>query len=165
MRLIITLSLLLLGAGLQVLAEPRRIGDIAVHLPWARELPPVSRTGAAYLSIRNTGTQDDRLLSATSPVAARVELHTHVHAAGMMRMQQVEAVALPAGQQVDFAPGGLHLMLIDLRQPLAAGLDFTLVLNFEHAGSVQVQVEVRKDAPPAHGGHTEIKGSKPLDSK
>jgi hypothetical protein len=149
MRLVITLSMLLLGAALQALAGPHRIGDIVVHQPWARELPPVSHTGAAYLSIHNTGTQADRLLSATSPVAARVEMHSHEHAAGMMRMQQVEAVALPAGQQVDFAPGGLHLMLIDLRRPLAAGQDFTLELNFEHAGSMQVQVEVRKNAPPA----------------
>lgn len=147
MRLVITLSMLLLGAALQAVAGPNRIGDIVVHQPWARELPPVAHTGAAYLSIHNTGTQADRLLSATSPVAARVEMHSHEHAAGMMRMQQVEAVALPAGQQVDFAPGGLHLMLIGLRQPLAAGQDFTLELNFEHAGRVQVQVEVRKNAP------------------
>lgn len=155
MRLVITLSMLLLGAGVQVLAGPQRIGDIDIHQPWARELPPLAHTGAAYLSIHNTGTQADRLLSATSPIAARIEMHKHEHAAGMMRMQHVEAVALPAGQQVDFAPGGLHLMLIDLRQPLAAGQDFTLELNFEHAGSVQVRVEVRKDAPPAHGGHTD----------
>jgi copper(I)-binding protein len=157
MRLIITLSMLLLGPGLQALAGPQRVGDIVVHQPWARELPPVSHTGAAYLSIHNTGTQADRLLSARSPIAARVEVHSHEHAGGMMRMQQVEAVALPAGQQVDFAPGGLHLMLIDLRQPLAAGQNFTLELHFEHAGSVQVQVEVHKNAPPK-------RGSKPLNS-
>lgn len=154
MRLMITLAMFLMAISVPTHADTIQIGDLTVRQPWARELPPVSRTGAAYLSIHNTGREPDRLVSSASPVAARVEIHTHEHAGGMMRMRQVDGVDLPAGQRVDFAPGGLHLMLFDLQQPLLAGEEFAITLEFQRAGTLTVQVSVLKDAPPAsHTGH------------
>lgn len=153
MRLTIALAMLLTAFSLAAAAASDNDGAIRVQQPWARALPPVSRNGAAYLSIHNTGGEPDRLLSAASPAAARVEIHTHEHVGGMMKMRQIDGVDLPAGQRVDFAPGGLHLMLIELRQPLTAGQDFALELEFRHAGRVPVQVRVLQDPPPATGGH------------
>ena len=154
MRFALALATLLVGLTFSSFAARHGAQDILVQQPWARELPPVARTGAVYLGLHNTGDTPDRLVSAVSAVAERVEIHTHEHHGGMMHMRQIDAVDLPAGTQVRFAPGGLHLMLIGLQQPLIAGHSFALTLRFEHAGSVQVQVEVRKDEPPAPAGHT-----------
>lgn len=153
MRDLIAAAMFLLAIATCATAADGRVGPILVQQPWARELPPVSTVAAAYLSVHNSGTQPDRLLAAATPAASRVEIHTHEHSAGMMRMRQIDGVDLLPGQRVSFEPGGLHLMLIDVQRPLIAGQGFALTLTFQHAGSVQVQVEVRKDAPPAPGGH------------
>lgn len=153
MRTMISPAMFLMAITSSAWAGEGHVGPLHVQQPWAREMPPVSRTAAAYLSVHNSGAEQDRLVAATTPVAARVELHTHEHGAGMMRMRQIAGVDLPAGQRVSFEPGGLHMMLVDLQRPLVAGQGFELSLTFERAGSVQVQVQVRKDAPPAPGGH------------
>ncbi len=137
----IAIALLFAGAG-SVLAAEAKLGSLMLEQPWARATPGQAKNGAAYLTIHNAGKADDRLLSAASDVAARVELHNHVNKDGVMQMRQVEAVAVPAGGMTTLKPGGLHVMLMGLKGPLKEGESFPLTLTFEQAGSTTVQVKV-----------------------
>ena len=125
---------------------------------WSRAMPPSAPTGAVYFVLRNPGETDDRLVGAQTPQAGKAELHTHVHKGEMMSMQQVESVAVPAAAQVEFKPGGHHVMMFDMTKPLVAGEQFPLTLRFEKAGEITVEVDVRDDAPASsmageHGHH------------
>lgn len=120
-----------------------RAGEITVTSPWARATPGGIKIGAAYLTLTNRGAAPDRLLSAQTAVAERVELHSTVTDDGMMRMRMAESVAVPPGQTVRFEPAtGLHLMLINLAAPLPQGGSFTLQLTFERAGKIEVPVAI-----------------------
>lgn len=127
-------------------AQDFQRGDLRVVQPWSRAMPVASANGAAYLELDNQGKQADRLLSASTPRAARAELHGHINDNGVMRMREVKGgVEIPAGGQLRFAPGGLHVMLMGLKSPLAAGERFPLTLKFERAGELTVEVAVRKE--------------------
>ena len=94
---------------------------------------------AGYMTIINRGRTADRLLSATSPRAGRIELHTHIRDGQMMRMRPVNGgVEIPAGQTVRFQPGGLHLMIFDVTGRVAEGDAVPITLRFERAGAVEV---------------------------
>ena len=85
----------------------------------------------------------DRLVSASSPAARTTELHTHIREGDVMRMRGVPGIEVPAGQAVTLQPGGLHLMLIGLTQPLNRGETVPVTLVFERAGPVQVALQVQ----------------------
>ena len=122
-------------------------GAIQLEEPWARESPPMVKTGAAYMTLVNTGAETDRLLSAFGDVAETIELHTHLLENNVMKMRKVDAIEVAPGEPTALKPGGLHVMLIGLKKPLVAGQTFPLTLKFEKAGEVPVQVMVRgKDA-------------------
>jgi len=117
------------------------LADVTVTDPWARASILVSRPGAAYLTLRSDA--DDRLLSATTPVADHVMIHaSETGADAVTRMNHLDTLDLPAGQTVRFAPGGMHLMLMDLADKLAEGERFPLTLTFERAGAITVDVPV-----------------------
>jgi copper(I)-binding protein len=120
---------------------------IAVTDVWARPTVQGQTTGGGYLRIQNKGSSGDRLLHARSSVAAGVELHTMTMDGGVMRMRRVESIDIPAAGVVELKPGGLHLMLTGLKEPLSAGTPFPLTLTFEKAGAVEVQGTV---AAPGH---------------
>jgi copper(I)-binding protein len=122
---------------------------IEVADAWAR--PPIgqARNSAAYMTLTNRGAQPDRLIKVTTTAAGKVELHTTVRDGSVMRMREVQTIELKPGAAVAFAPGGLHVMLLDV-QRLKAGETFTLTLEFEKAGKQDVAVAVRSG--PA-GGH------------
>jgi periplasmic copper chaperone A len=133
-----------------------RVGEIAVSSPWARATAPTARTGGAYMALSNSGSASDRLLAVSTPVAGRAELHTHLSTDGIMRMRPVDAVEIPAGGSVELAPGGYHVMLMDLKQPLVQGTSFPMSLSFERAGTIQVNVQVGSagaSTSPSHGAH------------
>ena len=117
-------------------------GDIRIIEPWARATAGTAMAGAAYMTLNNTVATADRLIEASSPVAARTEMHTHIIEGDIMRMRAVEGVDLPPGEAVEFQPGGLHVMLIGLKGPLQEGQSFPLTLNFAEAGAVTVEVKV-----------------------
>ncbi|MBV8679948.1 MAG: copper chaperone PCu(A)C [Aquitalea sp.] len=146
-RLFTLFAGLLLAAT--VSAHSFKLGALELGHPWSRAMPEASPTGAAYLSIKNTGKEADTLLSVSTPRADKAELHVHLNDNGVMRMRQVESVAVAAGAEVKFAPGGYHIMLMGLKQPLKAGDHFPLTLKFAKAGTVTVDVIVEKDAPMA----------------
>lgn len=139
--------------GMPVLAaEP---GTIQITGPWARESPPAVTNGAAYMMLTNMGPAADRLLEGSSEVAETIELHTHLMENHVAKMRKVDMIEVAPGQSTMLQPGGFHIMLIGLKQPLTAGQTFPLTLRFENAGTILVQVMVRgKDAGTASGnGH------------
>lgn len=151
----------LLSLSLNVAAHESQSADIHIMQPWSRALPAVARNGAVYAVLRNHGKAADRLLGSSSPIAERIELHTHVMDGGIARMRRVEAVEVPPDTPVILEPGGLHLMLFGLKEPLVEGKRFSLSLEFAQTGSVEVEVLVRaSDAVGTgypshehHGGH------------
>jgi periplasmic copper chaperone A len=124
-------------------------GDIAVNDAFARASTGAAKVGAAFMTLRNSGAMADALVGVKSPVAARAELHTHIEDGGIMRMRQVDAIDVPARGSVSLQPGGLHIMLIDLKQPLKQGEAFPLTLTFAKAGTMTIEVPVKSQAETA----------------
>ena len=150
-KVMIAAGLLALGLGL---SSPARADGPVVTEAWARATPPGAGVAAAYLTIDNTGGAADRLMGASCGVAGRVEVHETRREGDMMRMRKVEPLDVAAGQPVVFAPGGLHVMLMDLEAPLRQGERLALTLHFERAGDVSVEADVLAgDATDAHAGH------------
>ncbi|MEO8298254.1 MAG: copper chaperone PCu(A)C [Burkholderiales bacterium] len=147
-------SLALIGAATPARAHGYKIGAIVIEHPYATPTPPAARTGAVYLrALRNTGEQPDRLIGATSPVAASVQIHEMRMDGDVMRMRELPALDLAPGATPAFGHGqALHLMLVDLKQPLKNGDSFPVTLKFERAGTQEVRVPVqipREAAAPA----------------
>ena len=117
-----------------------QIGPIHIKDPFSSVLPPISKNGAVYLTLTNHGHHSDQIVGAATPIAERVEIHTHRMEDGMMKMRKVDEVELPPDQEVIFAPGGNHIMLIGLSQVLKEGEHFPLILHLEKAGHVMVKV-------------------------
>jgi len=122
-------------------SDETKIGDITVATAWSRASAGPARTGAAFMAISSAGAAD-RLIAVATAVAGRAELHTHLMEGGIMKMRQVSAVDVPAGGMVMLQPGGRHVMLFDLAQPLKEGDRYMLTLTFEKAGKAEVMVMV-----------------------
>jgi copper(I)-binding protein len=113
---------------------------------WARTSPMVAEAGAAYMTLTNTSATDDALIGASVPatVAAMAEVHeTSMGEGGMMSMKPVTSLPVPAGGTVELAPGGYHIMLLQLVEPLVAGTEIPITLTFAESGDVRVIAEVR----------------------
>jgi periplasmic copper chaperone A len=135
---------MLLCVASAVFAHTHEKGDIQIRHPWARATPPGAKVGAGYLEIRNNGSQPDRLLSAATSVAKRVEMHVTEHAAEVAKMRQLRAFEIPARERLALSPGGAHLMLVDIARPLKKGERISMTLRFERAGEMEVQFEVQE---------------------
>ncbi|WP_439540633.1 copper chaperone PCu(A)C [Sphingomonas sp.] len=119
------------------------IGKLSIAHPWTRQTAPGQANGGGFMVISNGGKRADRLISARSPAAAKVEIHTMSMDGGIMRMRPVPAgLPVPAGGKLELKPGGYHIMLIGLKAPLKRGALVPLTLRFEHAGSKTVQLKV-----------------------
>lgn len=123
--------------------------EIAVEAPFARASAGTAAAGAAYMTLKSAENIADRLTAASSPVAEKVELHTHLMEGDVMRMRPVDSVEIPAGGTVELKPGGLHIMLIGLKAPLKEGESFPLTLSFAKAGTISVTVPVKSAAEMA----------------
>lgn len=139
-------------------AHDVKAGALEIDHPWSRATAGQAANGAAFMTITNKGATADKLVAAATPAAAKVELHTHVMDGGVMRMREVEGgIDLPAGATVALAPGGLHVMLLGLAQPLKEGEMVPMTLTFRDAGTVAVKVKVESvgftGAGAAHHGH------------
>jgi periplasmic copper chaperone A len=132
-------------------AHQYSVARLVIGHPWSRPTASGVPTGVAYLSITNNGSQQDTLIAASTPAAARVEFHRSTLEAGMARMRPAGAVVVAPNTTITAEPGGLHLMLVDLKSPLVAGTSVPLVLQFESAGSITVQLQVEPQGPaPQH---------------
>ena len=137
------IKILAFAAGLVVasaaLAQPTQL---EVDNAWAGATPGKAENGAAYVTI--TSPTADRLVSASSPVAKKAELHSMSMQGMVMKMRPITGLDIPAGQPVTLKPGGEHIMLMGLNQPLHEGQSFPLTLDFEKAGPRTVTVTVEK---------------------
>ena len=134
----------LLLATLLVSACGAASGELTIQDAWARPAN-TGENGAAYFIIENGTASDDSLMSVSSDIATAVEVHMSMgDANGVMSMQMQEAVTIPAGEPVEFKPGGLHVMLVNLTRDLKPGETITLTLNFKETGNVVVEVPVKE---------------------
>ncbi|EXL02143.1 membrane protein [Brucella anthropi] len=121
-------------------AHDFRVGDIVINHPWTRATSPAAKVGGGYFDAANNGAVTDRLVGASSTAASRVEIHKMEMSDGIMKMRPVpDGMVISAGGKIELAPGGYHLMLIDLVKPIKEGDMVPVTLQFELAGSVEVE--------------------------
>ena len=142
---------ILLAAAL--LAAAPALAQVEIENPWVRATAPGAKVGGGYLTIRNKGAAPERLVGASSPAAARVELHVHVKEGEVMKMRQVPAFEVPAGGSFEAKPGGAHLMFMELARPFKEGEKVPVILIFDKAGQITVDFRVGRlggMAAPVH---------------
>lgn len=161
--LILLAALLMIAIGAASAHEFSSKG-ITVSHPWARATPGGVTVGGAYLEIVAAPGGGDRLVGGSSPVAGSLEIHNHIMEGGTAKMRRVDGLAISGGKSVVLSPGGYHVMLMGLKQPLKEGDMIDLTLSFEKAGDITVQATVEPigakgphgfDSQPGHdsGGH------------
>lgn len=128
-------------------------GDLMIMDPYIRTSGAAGKTGAAFMQIGNHGTEDDTLIAASSDLAKRVELHTHIDAGnGVMQMREVEGgFPVPAGGMHMLQRGGDHIMFMGLTRKIKTGDMVTVTLTFEKAGEMTVEIPVDLERQPAEG--------------
>lgn len=134
-------------------AQETKVAALTVSGAFVAPTRPGQPNGAAFLQIVNTGKTADRLVgfSVGKDIAERAELHTMKHENGTMMMREVSGFDLPPGGKLLLAPGGDHLMLIGIKQPLETGKEIAATLRFEKAGETKVLLKVRM--PESHSMH------------
>ena len=136
-----------------VRAEDVKAGDLVITQAWSRATPSGAKVAGGYLTVENKGTTADRLVSGSGDIAGRVEIHEMAMDGGVMTMRPLDkGLVIDPGKTVKFAPGGNHLMLMDLKTPLKQGDKVPLTLQFEKAGTVNVSLDVQGVGAKAPGG-------------
>jgi copper(I)-binding protein len=130
-----------------------RAGALHVDNAWAAPTPGGVDVSAGYLTLVNDTSADDALVSASSPRAERVEVHEMTMQDGVMQMRAVGRLAIPAGESVDLAPSGRHLMFYGVAEPFAEGQTIPVRLTFEHAGEIDISLPVRRPGAAHDGAH------------
>ncbi|HWD22672.1 MAG TPA: copper chaperone PCu(A)C [Burkholderiales bacterium] len=138
--------------GLMLAAAPA-FAQVEIENAWARATPPGAKTGAGYMVVRNKSASSDRLLSAESPAAARVETHVHIKEGDVLRMREVKGLDIPADGSLELKPGGAHLMFIEIRRPFKEGEKIPVTLKFESAREITVELHVGRLGAAAHPKH------------
>jgi periplasmic copper chaperone A len=124
-------------------AQEVKAGDLVITQPWSRATPGGAKIGGGFLTIENKGAAPDRLIGVAGDVAGKIEIHEMAMNNGVMTMRPLDkGLAIEPGKTVKLAPGGYHLMLMDLKQPLKQGDKVPVTLEFEKAGKVQVSLDV-----------------------
>jgi periplasmic copper chaperone A len=147
-------------------AEDVKAGDLVISQAWSRATPGGAKIGGGYLTIENKGTAPDRLIGGSSDAAGKVEVHEMAMNNGVMTMRPLDkGLTIEPGKTVKLSPGGLHLMLMDLKAPLKQGDKLPITLEFEKAGKVQVSLDVQavgaQGPAGASGGGMEMKKMSP----
>lgn len=153
-------ALLALAASLAtpLSAHQYKAGSLSIAHPWSRQTAPGQSVGGAFMTIANAGAQPDQLLGGSTPAAERIEIHSMSMDGGVMRMRPLpDGLPVPAHGALTLQPGGFHIMLIGLKQPLALGTRIPVTLRFRRAGAVTVELAVESVAYQApevrHEGH------------
>ena len=135
-------------------AEDVKAGDLVITQAWARATPGGAKTGGGFLTIENKGSTPDKLVGVSADVAGKIAVHEMAMEAGVMKMRPVEGgLTIDPGKTVKLAPGGLHLMMTDLKSPLKQGDKLPVTLQFEKAGKVQVTLDVQAVGAPGPSGN------------
>lgn len=117
---------------------------IQVERIYSFATPPVVKNGAVFMTLKNTHDEDDALVGVTSDIARTLEIHTHIHEDGILRMREVDSISIPASGEAVLKPMGDHIMLIGLNETLETGDQFDLTLTFEKSPSITTKVKVYK---------------------
>ena len=141
-------------------ASGQALAQVQIEKPWTRATAPGAQVAGGYMTVRNAGAAD-KLIAASSPVAAKVELHIHVNDNGVMKMREVPGgYEIPAKGSFELKPGGAHLMFMDLKAPLKEGDKVPVTLKFEKAGEVKAEFRVggmgAATAPMSMHGHMKL---------
>ena len=149
-------------------AEEVKADDLVITQAWARATPKGAKIGGGYLTIENMGTAPDRLIGGSADIAGSVQVHEMSMDGGVMKMHPLDkGLAIEPGKTVKLAPGGYHLMMMDLKSPLKKGDKLPITLEFEKAGKVQVSLDVEgvgaqgPTASPSSGSKKGMKGMSP----
>jgi copper(I)-binding protein len=154
--------------GAPARADEIKAGDLVISQAWTRATPKGAKIGGGYLTIENKGTAPDTLIGGSADVAGSVQIHEMSMDGGVMKMRPLDkGIAIEPGKTVKLAPGGYHLMMMDLKSPLKQGDKLPITLEFEKAGKVQVSLDVEgvgaqgPTASPSSGSKKGMKGMSP----
>jgi len=136
------LFLLALVAGSPALAHEITAGTLELSDLWTRATPPGAPTAAGYLTVTNNGSEADRLIAASTPLADVGRMHQMAVTDGVMTMTPVEGIEIAPGETVTLAPGGFHIMFVGMKEPLTAGGVMPVTLTFERAGAIETYMHV-----------------------
>lgn len=136
-----------------VRAEDVKAGDLLITQAWSRQTPAGAKVAGGYLTIENKGAAPDRLVSGSAAIAGRIEIHEMAMDGGIMKMRPLDkGLAIEPGKTVKLAPGGYHVMLMDLKGQLKQGDKVPVTLQFEKAGKVNLTLDVQGVGAQAPGG-------------
>lgn len=138
-----TLTSLLLGT-LLLISTPLFASPLIVEDLYIRATPPNSKNTAAFMVLKNSAKKEIKLLTVDTNIAGRVELHQHIMEAGLMKMRQVKEITIKPGESLSLQPGGYHVMLFNLQQPLKEGQSVTLSLSFDNGQQLILDAPVKK---------------------
>ncbi|MFK0161160.1 copper chaperone PCu(A)C [Rhizobium sp. NPDC090279] len=125
------------------LADDVKVGNLTISAPYVRAMVPGAPVGGGYVTITNTGDTDDRLIAASSPRAATVQIHEMKMDNDVMIMRELsDGLPIPAGKTVELKPGGYHVMFLKVAEPFLQGQTVRATLKFEKAGSIEVDFPV-----------------------
>jgi len=147
LRTVLTIAFLVVLMAVVACAPAPAAGgppEITVSDAWSRPSPMVAGNGAVYMKLTNTGGEDDRLVGAASDAAGAVELHETKMEGDMMKMSPVHDIVIPAGGSAELKPGGLHVMLIGLKNELVMGREVFITLNFEKSDPITVKAIIKE---------------------
>ncbi|HLX16273.1 MAG TPA: copper chaperone PCu(A)C [Bradyrhizobium sp.] len=140
------LGMVFIGALIEAPASAKEVkaGDLVITQAWSRATPGGAKVGGGYLTIENKGAVADRLIGGSSDVAVKVQLHEMAVNNGVMTMRPLDqGLVIEPSKTVKLAPGGYHLMLLDLKSPLKQGDKVAVTLEFERAGKVSLLLDVQ----------------------
>ena len=134
-------------------AEEVKAGDLVITQAWSRATPGGAKVAGGYLTIENKGSAPDRLIGGSADLADKVQVHEMATNNGVMTMRPLDkGLAIEPGKTVKLAPGGYHLMLLDLKSPLKQGDKLPVTLEFEKAGKVKLSLDVQGVGAQAPAG-------------
>jgi periplasmic copper chaperone A len=137
-------------SGSTVSALDYKVGALEIDSPWSRAVPKGGKVAAGYMKIKNTGTEPDRLLGGSTPVAGRFEIHEMSMDKGIMKMRPLPSgLEIKPSETVELKPSSFHIMMMDLKEPIQRGKPFKASLMFEKAGQVDVDFAVEAVGAPA----------------
>ena len=139
--LVLAILACVLSFGTAVYAQSAKIGGLEIENAYTRATVPGQQVAGGFLKIENKGGVD-QLISASSPAAGEVQLHEMAMEGNVMKMRQLKEIPVPAGGAVELKPGGLHLMLMNIKAPFTAGDTVPVKLKFAKAGEVEVKFPV-----------------------
>lgn len=127
--------------------------QVTISEGYVRATPPMGPNTAAFMQLENGGDQERMLVALSSPAAEKAELHNVQEQDGVMQMRPVDGIPVPVGGKVSLQPGGLHIMLLGVKQPLAEGDEVTLELRWDNGDTEQLSLPVRDIRVQSQHGH------------